>query len=256
MTPRRGIGRCALLIAMLAAPLGWTSPSTTDDVPRVGVFGDSIGFSLLFALASATTVPEFVRTASDVTLGCGIAVSPMPPPEQPHACDDPAGRYALTAAIGGVDVAIMISCQWELLPQPIPGSEDGRTRVIGGDEFDRFVRAQYDQVADELAAAGVDRVLWTRCPYMSQVTGVDALSLFFRASRDPDRMDHLNTIVDELAAARDDVEVLPFDAWVNRRVDDASIRPDGSHYEWRVHNEAADAFIEIVNDVLAAEPAT
>ena len=244
------------MLAALAAPLASASPSTAVELPSVGVFGDSVAFSLLFALASATATPEFVRTGSDVELGCGIALSPMPPPDQPHACDDPAGRYGLTAAVGDVDVAIMISCQWELLPQPIPGSDDGHTRVIGGDEFDAFVRRQYDHVADALTAAGVERILWTRCPYMSQVIGVDGLSLFFRASRDPARMDHLNAIIDGLAAERDAVDVLPFDAWVNQRVDDATIRPDGSHYEWRVHNDAADAFIETVNDVLAVEPAT
>jgi hypothetical protein len=244
------------MLVALSAPLAATSPSTAVELPNVGVFGDSVGFSLLFALASATATPEFVRTASDVKLGCGIAVSPMPPPDQPHVCDDPAGRYALTAAVGDVDVAIMISCQWELLPQPIPGSDDERTRVIGGDEFDAFVRRQYGHVADALTAAGVKRILWTRCPYMSQVNGVDELSLFFRASRDPERMDDLNAIIDDLAAGRNDVEVLRFDAWVNQRIDDASIRPDGSHYEWRAHNDAADAFIEIVNDVLAVEPAS
>ena len=245
-----------MVLAALAALIAPASPSTADEIPRVGLFGDSVGFSLLFALASAIVTPDFVRTGSDVTLGCGIAVSPMPPPEEPHLCDDPAGRYALTAAVGDVTVAIMISCQWELVPQPIPGSADGLTRVIGGDEFDRYVREQYDLIADALTAAGVERILWTRCPYMSEVTGVHGLSLFFRASRDPDRMDHLNTIIDAVAAERDDVDVLPFDAWVNRRVDDPSIRPDGSHYEWRVHNDAADAFIQIVNDELAGEAAS
>ena len=107
-------------------------------------------------------MPDFVRTGSEVDLGCGIAVSPIPPPNQLSQCDNPAERYALKAANGEVTVAIMISCQFELLPQPIPGSSDGQTRV-----------------------------------------------------------------------------------------DDASLRPDGSHYEYKGHNEAADAFIEIVNATLA-----
>jgi hypothetical protein len=81
------------MLVALSAPLASASPSTAIELPKVGVFGDSVGFSLLFALASATATPEFVRTGSDVELGCGIAVSPMPPPDQPHACDDPAGRY-------------------------------------------------------------------------------------------------------------------------------------------------------------------
>jgi len=234
-------------------PVQPVSPAAVDDdVPRVGLFGDSVGFSMLFALGYATAVPDFVRTGSEVDLGCGIAVSPMPPPNQPSQCDNPAERYALKAVNGEVTVAIMISCQWELLPQPIPGSTDGQTRVIGGDEFDQFIRDQYEHVADRLSEAGVERILWMRCPYMSQITGVSGLSPTFLASRDPIRMDRLNGIITELAADRDDVEVLAFDDWVNARVDDASLRPDGSHYEYKGHNEAADAFIKIVNATLAA----
>ena len=226
--------------------------STPVELPRVGLFGDSVGFSMLFALANATAVPDFVRTASEVDLGCGIAVSPVPPPDQPRQCDDPAERYALKAVSGGVTVAIMISCQWELIPQPIPGSADGQTRVIGREDFDQFIRDQYEHVADRLSEAGVERIFWMRCPYMSQVTGIAGLSPTFLASRDPSRMDRLNEIITELAADRDDVEVLPFDVSINERVDDASIRPDGSHYEYAEHNEAADAFIEIVNATLAS----
>jgi len=226
--------------------------SAPGDLPHLGLFGDSVGFSMLFALGNATAVPEFVRTGSEVDLGCGIAVSPMPPPDQPRQCDNPAERYALRAVKGEVAVAIMISCQWELLPQPIPGSDDGRTRVIGRDDFDQYIRVQYEHVADRLSDAGVERILWMRCPYMSQVTGIAGLSPMFLASRDPVRMDRLNEIITDLAADRDDVDVLPFDEWVNERVDDATLRPDGSHYEYEGHNEAADAFIELINATLRA----
>jgi peptidoglycan/LPS O-acetylase OafA/YrhL len=219
-------------------------------LPRVALFGDSVAFSMLFALGHAEAVAEFERVGSEVALGCGIAVSPMPPPDDPDACDDPAERFALKAVAGGVTVAVMISCQWELLPQPIPGSADGRTRVIGRPDFDAFIRAQYELIADRLTGVGVERILWTRCPYMSVVTGVEELSPLFLASRDPARMDRLNEIITDLANDRADVDVLPFDGWVNERRDDPALRPDGSHYEYRVHNQAADAFVELINDAL------
>lgn len=222
-----------------------------DDVPRVALFGDSVGFSMLLALGAATVEPAFVRARSDLNLGCGIAVSPSPPPAQPHLCDNMAERFALKAVDGDVSVAIMISCQWELLVQPIPDSDDRTEYTMGDPEFDRFVRAQYEHVADRLTDAGVDRILWMRCPYMSQVTGVEGLSRRFLASRDPARIDRLNAIITAIATDRDDVEILAFDDWVNERVDDSAIRPDGSHYEYKGHNEAADAFVEIVNVALA-----
>lgn len=224
----------------------------TADVPRVGLFGDSVAFSLLLALGDAPAEPQFVRAASDVHIGCGIAVSPSPPPDHPGLCDNTAERYALTAIDGAVDIAIMISCQWELVAQPIPGSSDGANVVIGDAEFDRFIRIQYDLVADRLADAGVDRVLWMRCPYLSLITGVDGLSPEVLASRDPSRTDRLNSIIVEVAADREDVEVLAFDDWVNKRVDDPTIRPDGSHYEYRRPNDAAGAFVEMVNAAITA----
>ena len=61
-------------------------------------------------------------------------------------------------------------------------------------------------------------------------------------------------MITEIAEARADVDVLRFDEWVNERVDDASIRPDGSHYEFEDPNPAADAFIEAINAALAAAP--
>lgn len=228
----------------------WAPVADSTVMPHVALYGDSVGFSMLLALGTAEAEPAFVRAPSDVNLGCGIAVSPAPPPDKPHACDNPAERFFLKAVAGETDVAIMVSCQWELMSQPLPGSADGRMVVIGDAEFDRYIREQYELVADRLADAGVDRILWMTCPYISQVVGVDGLSARFRDSRDPARVDRLNTIITDLAADHELVEAFGFSDWVNQRVDDSSIRPDGSHYEYREHNEAADAFIEHVNVAL------
>ena len=226
-----------------------TRADTTDAV-RVGMFGDSVGLSLLLALGEATAPPAFERAPSEVDLGCGIALSPSPPPEQPGACDDPAGRFAAKAAANDVDVAVLISCQWELLAQPLPGAGDGQY-VIGDPSFDEHVRNRFETVADRLSAAGVGRILWMTCPYLSSTVGIEGLSPSFVDSRDPARVDRLNAIITAIAADRPDVEVLRFSEWINGRVDDAGIRPDGSHYEYRRHNPAADAFVEYVNAALA-----
>ena len=221
-----------------------------DSAARVAIFGDSVGLSLLLALGDTAVTPEFQRAPSEVDLGCGIALSPSPPPDQPGACDDPAARFAAKAAAHGADAAILVSCQWELLAQPLPGAGDERY-VLGDLAFDDYVRARYEDVADRLAGAGVDRVLWMSCPYLSATVGLDGLSPWFVDSRDPARVDRLNTIIASVAAARPDVEVLAFSDWVNQRIDDAAIRPDGSHFEYRGHNPAADAFVEYVNAALA-----
>jgi peptidoglycan/LPS O-acetylase OafA/YrhL len=241
----------AALLTGLSAAAADDEPTTPASAgPRVALFGDSVGLSLLLSLGDATVPAAFARAPSDVRLGCGIAVSPSPPAAEPHACDDPAERFAAKAAAGGVDVAVMLSCQWELVAQPLPGRGDDRY-AIGDPTFDAYVRLRYEEVANRLIAAGVDRILWTTCPYLSSTVGLDGLAERFVASRDPDRVDRLNAIIEAMAADRADVDVLPLSAWVNAHVDDAAIRPDGSHFEYRGHNPAADAFVGMVNAELA-----
>ena len=192
----------------------------------------------------SSTVP------SEVDLGCGIALSPSPPAEPPGVCDDPAVRFAAKAAAHDVSVAVMVSCQWELLRQPLPGRGDEQY-AIGHPAFDAYVRLRYEHAANQLTTAGVDRILWATCPYLSTSVGVDGLSERFVDSRDPARVDRLNAIIMAMATDRPDVEVLAFSEWVNERVDDPAFRPDGSHYEYRGHNPAADAFVEYVNASLS-----
>ena len=121
------------------------------------MYGDSVGFSLVLALGNSTVTPQFDRAPSDVQLGCGIALSPSPPAEPPGVCDDPARRFATKAATDDVTAAVMVSCQWELLAQPLPGRGDEQY-VIGHPAFDGYVRMRYEDVANQLTAAGVDRV--------------------------------------------------------------------------------------------------
>ena len=60
----------------------------------------------------------------------------------------------------------------------------------------------------------------------------------------------LNAIITAMADERADVDVLAFSEWVNERIDDPAVRPDGSHYEYRGHNPAADAFVRSLNAAL------
>jgi peptidoglycan/LPS O-acetylase OafA/YrhL len=245
--------RSSALLGGLTAEAADGGPVTasSDDAgsPRVAVFGDSVGLSLMLALGNSAVTPEFERVSSDVQLGCGIALSPSPPPDPPGACNDRAERFAAKVAKHDVSAAVMISCQWELLAQPLPGRGDDQY-VIGHPAFDAYVRQRYEDVANQLSAAGVDRILWATCPYLSTSVGVDGLSRRFVESRDPARVDRLNAIITSLATDRGDVDVLAFSEWVNERVDDSIVRPDGSHYDHRDHNPAADAFVRYLNEAL------
>ena len=137
----------------------------------------------------------------------------------------------------------MISCQWELLAQPLPGAGDEQY-VIGDPAFDGYVRLRYEDVADRLTGAGVDRILWMTCPYLSSTVGLDGLSPRFVDSRDPARVDRLNAIIDSDRRRPTPTSTCWRSATGStQRIDDAAIRPDGSHFEYRGHNPAADAFV-------------
>lgn len=233
-----------------AADVAAGAPAAPESgLPRVAMFGDSVAFSLLLSLGHVPGPAGYERAPSETDIGCGIALSPSPPPEEPHRCALPAERYFATARGQDLDAAVMISCQWELVAQPIPGA-GGEPRVIGDPVVDAYIYDVYHHVADRLAAAGVERILWMRCPYMSQRVGWDGLTDEFRASRDPQRIDRLNAIIELLAAARDDVDVLPFDEWMNDRVDDAALRPDGSHFEHTRAHEASEHFVTLVSEMV------
>jgi peptidoglycan/LPS O-acetylase OafA/YrhL len=236
------------------ARLHATPPPTAPDVaatglPRVAVFGDAAAYSLLLSLPAAAAPAEFAHVGADTRLACGIAVSPAEERGAPGECADPAGRFATVAAATEADVAVLLSCQSELLAQPIPGS-GGRVRTIGDVDFDAHVSTEYGRVTDALQAAGVERVLWVRCPYPSRSRGIVDLASAMVMSRDPERTDRLNELITELADARAGVDVLPFDEWVNDRADDEAIRPDGVHYAFEQHNPAADAFVVALNTAL------
>lgn len=222
-----------------------------NGLPRVAMFGDSVALSLLLSLGGVTTPAAYERAPSEADIGCGIALSPYVPPEDPHRCDLPAERYFGKARGEDLTAAVLITCQWELMAQRIPGAGD-EMRVIGDPVVDDYVYAAFDHVVDRVMAAGAGHVLWMRCPYMSRTVGWTELSDEFRASRDPERIDRLNAIVQSLADARDDVDVLPFDAWMNDHVDDASLRPDGSHYDYSQPNAASEQFVRLINEAVTS----
>jgi hypothetical protein len=90
-------------------------------------------------------------------------------------------------------------------------------------------------------------VLWARCPRLSTQVGIQHLNALMLESRVPAQMERWNALIDELAAARPDVEVLDLATWVDARVDDAVLRPDGEHYEFNADTGVAAEFTRLVS---------
>ena len=163
--------------------------------PVVGWYGDSVAFTLLFA--TATHAPDdAVRFANlNVTIGCGVA---LVPPDTASDCTDRLDLGVRRVATTGATVALVASCQWELLDATLPGL--ATTRSPGDPVFDDYVARRYDETIDRLRGAGIERVLWVACPHQSQTVGTAGMPEQYLAAREPWRVDRINDIVAEIAA--------------------------------------------------------
>ncbi len=214
-----------------------SAPPTTAErrpPPVVGWYGDSVALSLALAMDNFGSSEEFSLLGLETRIGCGVAFSAGGFSDE---CDASLASAADRAAQQHATVALILSCQWELVAQVVPGETE--PSAAGDAEFDQFVRDRYVQAMDRLRAAGIERFAWVTCPYQSSSVGVEELSQLFRDGRDPQRVDLVNGIVAELADVRDDVVLIDLATWVNGRVDDATLRPDGSHYEFEVDTGVA-----------------
>lgn len=200
-------------------------------VPTVRFFGDSILLSLALATPGDGLI-EPVLLGEDLRLGCGLVdFAELTTDRSADGCDGQVAAWTSSFAAMPSDAAVMMSCQWESIDREVPGVG---VVALGDPAYDDLVRSAYSRVTDDFLAAGARAVLWVRCPLFSRSVGIEGLDPQFVASRDPARTARLDAIVDDVVAARPGAAcVADLATWVDPRVDDAALRPDGAHFEWR-----------------------
>lgn len=220
------------------APAEVLPPLPLPDVPGVGFFGDSVALSLAFAAGNWATANGGYRSAEgSADLGCGILRGGMRKfdgPDKPTAaCDAWPTHYAAALANDRVDLAVVMSAQWELVDHQLPGERVWRH--LGDPVYDRAVRDEYLRATDVLASRGA-LVVWLTVPQYGH-TADDRLTADLRRSHDTRRVDRLNEIIREVAALRPaTVRVVDLAAWVNPRIEDPVLRSDGSHFDFLEDN--------------------
>ncbi len=214
--------------------------------PTLGFVGDSVALTLGLAAAHADD-PDLYRPGPwAVELGCGLARFRL---SSAATCQDPVERIAALPP-NSVDVAVVVSCQWELIDRKLP--DEDQKRDITDPVFQAHVLSEYTRVADALVARGVDTIIWGLCAPMSLEVIPDDLSARYRASRAPERRDALVAIVRRLADTHPAVEALDLAQLVAGRVDDPILRPDGNHFEWKTDVGIGADFNELIRCVLPA----
>jgi peptidoglycan/LPS O-acetylase OafA/YrhL len=230
---------------------GTTTATTTglapEPLPRLAFVGDSVALTLGFATTLAPErVTEFADADWSVEIGCGLARFDPSDPITP-GCGDPLDLFT-DMDPGSVDVAVVVSCQWELIDRRLPG--ESRARPITDPAFQDHLVAEYTRVVDRLTELGVGRVLWADCAPMSRVTVPVNLPDEFRASRAPERSEALDAVVARLAVDRPAIDVIDLERLVLGRLDDPVLRPDGSHFEFEVDVGIGSSFVELVRCVI------
>ena len=227
-----------------ATPTGTDSPDPTASSALtrpllVRAFGDSILLSLAIASAGSPEI-AFQQAPGDFELGCGLInfVSGG----LLRDCPDRGAKWAANSSDVLADVAIIMSCQWETIERiPIGTTTPSH---LGESDFDAYVTEHYEQILSQVLDTGISAVVWVRCPHFSRLNGTDGLSRELIESRDPSRIDTLNTIIDHVVAQQPDRAcTFPFDQWMQAHTDDPDMRPDGSHFNDHA-STAGNAFAE------------
>ena len=120
----RRVDRTAPQVDVLPRPPSTTAATTTTTAPppvplTVALFGDSVALSLSLALPLAAGEAGFEQQAGVTDMGCGVALTAHGGGLTP--CSDGEARAAAAVQANAIDVAVVMSCQWELLTQQLPG---------------------------------------------------------------------------------------------------------------------------------------
>ncbi|HUF97357.1 MAG TPA: acyltransferase family protein [Ilumatobacter sp.] len=227
----------------VATTVPTSSPaSTTPAMPsagntRVGVFGDSIALSIALVLADAPVAgTELVATAT--MLGCSIL--PVEPDER---CADAMTEWDATTASTPIDLALAMSCQWELIEREVPG---GGPSIVGDPVFDEALASAVRTSVQRLLDGGVAQVGWMNCPAFAQTVGWPPEPAL-QDSRNVFRVIRWNEIISSVIAEFGDrAVVVPVAEWMVPHTEDVVVRPDGSHFAY----EEPTAFTEALGDIL------
>ncbi len=191
------------------------------------VVGDSVALTLGIGLQEVG-LPHKLYTVNEAQMGCGIIHGGQfvkdGNVETINSYCDQAPKWAASVQNLRPDLALLLVGAWDAYDRRI----DGRAVDFASPESDALLRANLQAGVDALSSAGATVVVATVPHYENRY--VVNRPPEFRSAFDPWRVDHLNALIREIAAANPDtVEVVDLQAYLappERRV----LLEDGVHF--------------------------
>jgi len=203
----------------------WEPP--TDEQTRISIFGDSTALLFVPGLLAWNEVrPDVAMWEGFAALGCGLTRGGErffergfePVPEQ---CD-PAVAWPPVLARSRPHIAIVEIGVWDLTERTLEG--DDTVRTLGDPVYDEFL-AEEVRAANEVLAAGAERVVWVLQPPPVRGSREDDDPIFERTAR-------FNELLVEVLDEHPQVGFVDVAGWLDSigRTDDVELRPDGTHF--------------------------
>jgi lysophospholipase L1-like esterase len=210
---------------------------------RVATFGDSTALMTGFGLQTAAAADRRVVSVPDYAhMGCGLmiadqmknaagAVSPMP-----DDCTDWPQVWSDRVQKARPDVALVQVGPWETYD--LKWAEVDGWHHLGDPVADAKARSLLQEAVDDLSATGA-RVAFVTASHVERRTTVG------EACACPDRLDRLNELMREVAAANPErASVIDLSGWLDSVGDeDLRLRPDGVHFSEQTAAEVSRRYL-------------
>ena len=132
-------------------------------------------------------------------------------------CDWTTNWPDAVASVGGVDVAVVLTGNWDASGRQIPGLGSA-FRTIGDPLYDAWLRTEISGAADALHAAGAVQVAWLTLPP--------------KIDQGPNpRFERYSAMIGEVASTRPWMRIVDYAGHMAVEPDNRAMRPDGSHLD-------------------------
>jgi len=199
---------------------------TVTNPARVAIFGDSTALMLSFGLGS--NEPRIAPVSGGAYLGCPIGRygrmrgdalrgddPTAPAGDWQSICDWTTAWPTAIRSAGGIDVAVILSGNWDLAGRNIPALGNA-WRSIGDPTYDTWLSAEASTLVDSLHAAGARHVLW--------------LTLAPKAGTGPNpRVEAYNALIAAVAGSRPWMQQPEYAGHLASLGPEGDPRPDGVH---------------------------